>query len=134
PRLGETDDGTWRRLVRVDFPLKFVDAPQHANERQGDPELRTRLKDGDSGQHEAILAWLVAGAVAWYRHGFGPLPAAVEAATEQWRESTDRVGQYISEFLEFDPKRAIPNTALIQHFRAWEKTQGHDSKLSIGTL
>src|SRR5690606_31458870 len=113
PRVGETDDGTWRRLIRVDFPYRFVDEPQHDGERHGDPSLRTRLKDGDDGQHEAILAWLVAGAVAWYRHGFGPLPTAVKAATEQWRASVDRVGEYISEFLEFTPGRAIPNTVLI---------------------
>ena len=78
PRVDESDDGTWRRLVLLDFPYRYRqahEAKQTELDRVGDPNLRDRLRRGGDGQHEAVLAWLVAGAVKWYCNG-QRMPAA----------------------------------------------------------
>ena len=72
PRVDESDHGTWRRLALVEFPYRYRqahEADQTNFDRVGDPNLRERLRRGGDGQHEAVLAWLVAGAVKWYRDG-----------------------------------------------------------------
>jgi putative DNA primase/helicase len=71
PRVDESDDGTWRRLVLLEFPYRYCRADEVKTEfdRVGDPSLRERLRRGEDGQHEAVLAWLVAGGVKWYRNG-----------------------------------------------------------------
>ena len=45
----------------------------------------------------AILGWLVAGAVRFYRNGFPALPGAVRAATTEYHNTVDPVGRFISE-------------------------------------
>jgi putative DNA primase/helicase len=45
PRVDESDDGTWRRLVLVDFPYRYRhahEAKQTEFDRAGDPNLRQR--------------------------------------------------------------------------------------------
>jgi phage/plasmid-associated DNA primase len=65
-RVDENDHGTWRRLVRVPFPYRFGTAP---GDLPADPGLRLRIREGRDGQHEAVLAWIVAGALQWAAAG-----------------------------------------------------------------
>lgn len=58
------DDGTWRRLVIINFPYPFVTEPTLPNDRLVELGLRDRLRAGEEGQHEAVLAWLVQGTFA----------------------------------------------------------------------
>jgi len=58
------DDGTWRRLVIINFPYPFVTEPTLPNDRLVELGLRDRLRAGEEGKHEAVLAWLVQGAFA----------------------------------------------------------------------
>ena len=60
------DDGTWRRLVIINFPYRFVTEPTLPNDRLVELGLRDRLRAGEEGQHEAVLAWLVQGAMKWF--------------------------------------------------------------------
>ena len=71
PRVDESDHGTWRRLASS-LPYRYR-RPHEEIEREGDlrgdPALRQRVRDGHDGQHEAVLAWLVRGAMRWYQYG-----------------------------------------------------------------
>lgn len=137
PKVTETDHGTWRRLVLVEFPLKFV-TPQNAtgaaHERPGDETLRDRMKDGVR-QREAVLAWLVAGARRWYAAGrtMPALPAVVEADTRRWREDSDIVMRFWTECLTPDRTRYITGTDMHAAFNAWAEGQGHKA-VSIQTF
>lgn len=86
PRVHGTDHAMWRRLRVVPFTVTIPP------ERQ-DPALRRRLVEEDG---PAVLAWLVAGAVAWHHNGLGDVPAVVEA-TEDYRTSQDTFGAWLSE-------------------------------------
>lgn len=44
----------------------------------------------------AVLAWLVEGAVEWFRDGLNP-PTVIRAASEEYRGEQDRVQQFVAE-------------------------------------
>lgn len=115
PTITETDWGTWRRLLLVRFPFTFVVAPgaePKAGQMAGDPLLRQRLEEGQE-QRQAVLSWLVVGALAWYEAGraFPITPARVVADTDSWRNSTDDLGAFIDECLVEAPENVITPTS-----------------------
>jgi P4 family phage/plasmid primase-like protien len=111
PRVNETDHGTWRRLVLVDFPERFTG-------HEADPQLKRRLNN--QKQREAVLAWLIQGARTWYAgDGDRPyLPPAVEAATDEWRNEGDELGRFLTTNLTptGNPADRIPGTVLLARF------------------
>lgn len=138
PQVAETDGGTWRRLALVKYPYKFVhpDDPLMApNERHGDPGLRERLRDNPDGQWEAILAWLVKGALTWFGNGRQqlPTPLTVRADTASWREETDVVMAYCMDRVEFDPSARVLTSDVYEDFTQWLEAAGK-SKLAENTL
>ena len=145
PVINETDHGTWRRLALVVFPFTFVKPgvpiTDPERERRGDPTLKGRLKANPDGQHDAIVTWAIAGAVAWYasvtaieaahERGEEPpasvlaLPARVEEDTLRWRMEADRILGFWSEMIEPDPASAVLSSELHEVFNAWLKSNSH---------
>jgi P4 family phage/plasmid primase-like protien len=130
PVVAETDHGTWRRLACLRFPYRWLkpsETPVGEMDRPGDPNLRARLVAGESGQHEAILTWIVAGAVTWYQHQkiMPALPSRVESSTREWRASSDLVLAYVDERLEFDPGYHIMTRELTDDLNEWLVSRGH---------
>ncbi len=130
PRVDETDHGTWRRLVLVRFPYTFTVPGSAAigdHTRPGAAGLRERLREGRHGQHEAVLAWVVAGARKWYAADrvMPPAPAQVVADTDAWRREADLVLGYIRDRLRFDRDRHIIASELYADFTEWLTTKGH---------
>jgi P4 family phage/plasmid primase-like protien len=130
PTVDETDHGTWRRLVRIDFPYTWLlpGKPSKPNwiVRPADPGLRQRMKEGLDGQHEAILAWLVAGAREWYQRDrvMPPEPGPVDAATAEWRGKSDTLGEYVADRLEYDQGSWITSVDLLTDLNYWLKDHG----------
>lgn len=129
PKINETDHGTWRRLALVRFPYRYVKAGDpllNAYDRRGDMGLRPRLEAGEQGQHQAVLAWAVAGAMRWYASGkaSAPLPAEVQRDTAIWRAETDRIHGFLEEFIEFDPDSKVLSTDLYHEFSEYLNASG----------
>jgi P4 family phage/plasmid primase-like protien len=130
PVVKETDHGTWRRLALLKFPYTFrkPGAPlEGPDDREGDPGLRERLRGGSGDRREAVLAWLVAGAVKWYAADrvMPPLPERVEADTRGWRAESDLIVAYFDEQLTFDAGRHISTVDLFKDFTKWVTERGH---------
>lgn len=87
-----------KRLIYINYPLKFVDNPSDKNERQRDKDLPAKLEAEASG----ILAWLVRGALMWKADGGLKPPAKVLAAVEAQRRQDDVILQYHEDYLEPD--------------------------------
>ena len=96
-------------------------------DRRGDPGLRQRLRVGEDGVHEAVLASLVACAVQWYRNKrvMGDPPASIAEATAAWRRSADLLLRYLDDRVIFDATAHVMSTELYQDFSDWLKDHGH---------
>lgn len=131
PIVNETDHGTWRRLLLLVFPYTFTPHPLELEERQGDGELVNRLRLSD--RREAVLAWLVEGAVRWYAHGYGPVPHIVESDTADWRGSVDHVAAFWDEYLVRAPDSVIAVTDMMRRFNEFLRDIGASS-MAEGTF
>lgn len=145
PVISETDDGTWRRLVLVNFPYKFVkpgkDITDPDRQRRGDPTLKLRISNNRTGQHDAIVTWIVEGARRWYANmaeleaavrDERELPASillppetVEADTLSWRMEADRVLGFWHQRLEPAPGMYVSLRELAESFNGWLREGGH---------
>lgn len=146
PRVSETDHGTWRRLMLARFPFTYRKAHEELTstlDRRGDAGLRERMKLSPSKQHEAVLRWLIDGAIRWYAAGqeMPPPPECVERDTRRWRQSSDPIMGLFDDLLVADPGYFIPTSELFAMFsrrldesgqKAWsertfaERFEGHD--------
>lgn len=114
PNITETDHGTWRRLALVKFEKTFA----------RDEVFRIRLRS--KGVREAVLVWLVEGAMAWYAEDrrFPEIPMKVVRDTEVWRKGTDMIMAYIDEHLEFEAGECVMATDLLDDFNEWIGEKG----------
>lgn len=126
PRVAETDHGTWRRLEEIPFPYRFVASPTAPDERLADPRLRSKLAAGRGGRDEAVLAWLVAGALRWYANGsvMPAAPKAVAAATRDWRETSDVLFAFASDCLTFGSSEHVGTSGLLERLNEWLRARG----------
>jgi putative DNA primase/helicase len=86
PRVRDVEDrATFARLWPIPFDVEIPAS-------EIDPELPAKLM----AEAEGILAWLVAGARAWYQHGL-ERPRDVDEARTAWREDDDAVGRFVDE-------------------------------------
>lgn len=123
--VSETDTGTWRRLKVIRFPFTFSSTLSGDGVKAPDPGLRTRMEESPSGQHEAVLSWLVEGALQWYSSGFPETPESIVADTNEWRLESDPVLSFVRDCLEFDPASAITTTDLHHEFNNYLADNGN---------
>lgn len=117
PKMSD-DDATWRRIHLITWPVQIPEA-----ERDG--FLQQRLIEEEAA---GILAWIVAGALAWQEEGLSP-PETVHAARDAYQQDEDVVGQFTEACLDVVPPvngaigrdaRAIWNS-----FKDWARSEGH---------
>ncbi|MBD8556892.1 hypothetical protein IFT84_20495 [Rhizobium sp. CFBP 8762] len=83
PRVDDDSDGIWRRVHLVPFDIQIP-------ENEVDPDLPMKLRREIPG----VLAWAVRGALDYLQKGLQP-PAAVKAATAEYREESDPIGAFL---------------------------------------
>lgn len=91
PRIIDPGKAFWNRVRLIPFTYSIPKAEQ-------DPGFKDRLWEERSG----ILNWMLAGAREWLANGL-QVPAIVEAATAQYREEQDTLGQFVAECCVADP-------------------------------
>ncbi len=119
PHADADDYALWKRILLIPFTMSFVDKPAKPHERQRDPNLLDKLKAEAPG----VLAWLVRGAVAWYREGLNP-PESVRLATEAYRAGEDTVGQFIEEACIEGENLKVKAGDLYKAYKAWAEGYG----------
>ena len=129
PRIDEPEHAVWRRLAMVVFPYRYRkphEAIEGPNDRRGDAGLRGRLRSPRSKkQREAVLAWLIEGAVKWYQNGqeMPEPPAVVEAAKETWRMQVDVLLRYAAEQPDTRPEPSHRGSEHLPALRAVAQRQ-----------
>jgi putative DNA primase/helicase len=111
PTARDDDEGLWVRMRRIPFTAVVP------TERQ-DRALKDRLAEPEHAR--AILAWAVAGCLAYQREGLGE-PAAVRESTAAYRAEQDRFAEFIGDCLVFEPGASISRKQIRVAYEDWAK-------------
>jgi putative DNA primase/helicase len=112
PEIRGTDLAIWRRIRLVPFG---VIVPEGDVDRDLGDKLEAELP--------GILAWAVAGCLAWQREGLRA-PAAVVAATQAYRAEMDQIGRFIDERCQTGPASSVTAAVLFEAYRSWAADGG----------
>jgi P4 family phage/plasmid primase-like protien len=95
PLVKGTDRAIWRRILLIWYAVSFGTAEEVAR-REAMRVKDTTLPGALRAEHPGILAWMVRGAVEWYRDGLRP-PDTVLEAVETYRREQDRATQFVND-------------------------------------
>ena len=116
PKVGSTDDGTWRRLSVIPFnaimPAGNAEIPDYASE----------LADKAGG---AILAWIIEGAKQFYQSGYHiTLPDSIIEATNDYKQREDWLKNYLMERCIRDPNARVKCSELYNDYKSYAISNG----------
>ncbi|NTI92267.1 DNA primase [Agrobacterium rhizogenes] len=94
PKIHGTDDGIWRRMAVVHWPIKIA-----KEDRREFEEIVSSFEP----EHAGILNWLIEGIHMFLREGL-VIPEAVERATQEYRDDMDRTAGFVARCIVKDDK------------------------------
>lgn len=112
PRVSGTDLGFWRRVHLIPWTVTIP-------EEERDHELRAKLR----AELPGILRWAVEGCLEWRRAGLRP-PAAVLAATADYRSGEDVLGAFLDERCTEKSDGKVDQPSLFAEYRQWAERTG----------
>lgn len=115
PRVGSTDNGTWRRLIVCPFNATFEGGECIQNYAQ-------RLAEQAGG---AILSWAIEGATNFVRNGYKlDVPDAVDEITDAYRQREDWLTNFLDECCTREPNARTSASELYSTYREWAQGVG----------
>ncbi len=111
PVVRGTDGGIWRRIHLVPWLVCF--------EQTKDLTLPAKLEEELPG----ILAWAVHGCIDWQRVGLAP-PGGVRDATQNYREESNPLGEFISLRCKIEPEGRVSRRALREAYERYCRENG----------
>jgi phage/plasmid-associated DNA primase len=112
PAIRGADYAIWRRIRLIPFTVTILPGKR---DRHLPAKLRRELP--------GILAWAVRGGLAWQRDGLAS-PAEVTNATEDYRQTEDRLAVFIAEWCVTGPGKQASHADLYLAFRIWAEAAG----------
>lgn len=112
PEFRGADDGIWRRVRLVPWTV-------HIPEERVDPKLGAKLR----AELPGILNWALRGCLSWQAEGLC-VPPEMEELTEEYREESDIIGQFLTECCMMGTYEEVMASDLYEEFQAWQTTQG----------
>ena len=110
PRVGASDEGTWRRLIVIPFNATI----------KGKTDIKNYSDYLFNKAGGAVLSWIIEGAKKTIESDFHlPLPKCVEDAIGQYRESSDWLSIFIDECCEVAPSYTQKSGEFYQEYRAF---------------
>lgn len=116
PAILSQDHGIWRRVKLVPFEATF-------RGKSADTSLPAALRS----EAEGVLAWAVRGAQEWYTDGLQE-PSSIQTATQDYRESEDRLAEFIAARLVQEPDARIAPMPVRRAYAEWAEDAGLSKK------
>ncbi|MET9959286.1 phage/plasmid primase, P4 family [Streptomyces sp. NPDC006326] len=117
PAILSQDLGVWRRVKLIPFEATFKRGST------ADTDLPSKLR----AEAEGILAWAVRGAQEWYANGLQE-PGSVATATQDYRESEDRLAEFIAARLVQESGARVAPMAVRRAYAEWAEDAGLSRK------
>jgi putative DNA primase/helicase len=108
PVVMDTSKGMWRRVHYIPFTVTIED-------NEIDKDLPKKLL----AESEGILAWLVAGCLAWYHQGRLIIPETVKNATQTYREEMDFIALFLDAKCIDAPDLSVKAGELYEAYKKW---------------
>ncbi len=114
PRISGTDNGIWRRMRVVNWPITLSDEEQ----RPFDDVVGELMEDA-----AGIFAWLVEGARIYCEEGL-IAPEAVKVETSKFRDQMDSIGRFVRNCVSMtgDPENAIRGKDFYDAYCRWAES------------
>jgi P4 family phage/plasmid primase-like protien len=128
PKINTQDGGTWRRLVVVNFPTKFVPVPRLPHEKPMDENMKQNCMSEE--WTTAFLSYLV----HLFTEGKGLrkliAPEKVMEYIAEYREDSDVIAKFLREKIHAHPPLAVDEqvhdptswTSITCSFSEWKRT------------
>lgn len=108
PKVGATDDGTWRRLIVIPFNAKMG----------GKSDIKNYADYLVENAGSAVLSWIIEGAKKAIANNYIlKAPKAVEDAIGKYRQNNDWLSSFLEECCEVDPTLQQKSGDLYQEYR-----------------
>ena len=114
PNVSESTIALWRRFRVIHFTTAFVEEPTLPHERKIDHALNEKLK-----QAAPYFIGILIHFFRLYKQEGLMEPRAVTAATDRYKNSVDKVKQFVDEYLcrTADPEEILPWVAVFETFK-----------------
>jgi putative DNA primase/helicase len=112
PTLRTINKAITRRFNRVPFAVTIVAE-----------KMNLYLTEELRAEWPGILGWMIKGCLMWQRDGLKP-PQAVTAATDQYLESQDAIGEWLKECCELAPGYWESTQELFTSWKPWAGERG----------
>ncbi len=118
PKVGNDDDGTWRRLLPIPF------------RHQVDPRAIDRtLPEQLRGEQSGILNWILQGVGDYLADGLSP-PTEVLEVLDDYRRGSSPFGEWFTERVEVDPEAVTKAAHFYSDYKDWCEVQGIEKPIS----
>lgn len=108
PKVGATDDGTWRRLIVIPFNAKMG----------GKSDIKNYADFLVENAGGAVLSWIIEGARKAIANNYIlKAPKVVEDAIGKYRQNNDWLSSFLEECCEVDPSFQQKSGELYQEYR-----------------
>ncbi len=116
PSVSDESDAFWARVIVIPFLKTF-----HGKE---DRTIRPAL-EREPEHRRAVLAWLVAGALAWQARGLDrDVPAVIRQATIEYRKENESLTPFLDDCCVIDPNARAKADALRTAYVGWAARNG----------
>ena len=110
PKVGATDEGTWRRLIVIPFNAVF----------EGRSDVKNYADYLFENAGPAVLSWIIEGAKRIISKGFHlKNPKVVQDAIDAYRGQNDWMSDFLEECCDVDPSYREKSGELYQEYRAY---------------
>ncbi len=111
PRIDGTDNGIWRRMVVIHWPVTLADERQR--------NIADVLADF-APEYPGILNWLIAGVCRYLEEGI-VLPDEVKAATKEYRDEMDPIGLFAHDCVEVAEGSSVTAREMYMAYVSWSQ-------------
>lgn len=105
--------------------IKVVSFDRHFEKEEQDKTLKDKLKSTDNTS--GILNWCLEGLRLYRKEGLIP-PDAIQKATDDYRQKSDKIKTFLDECLEEDPEKNTRLSSLYEEYSKWCKSNGYGTE------
>ena len=120
--IASNDDGTWRRIRKIDFTSKFVDKLPEELDENADQEINYFLKD--KKLKEKLVKWAPIFAsilvdLAFKNQGIVNDCDVVMGASNKYRNGQDHIAAFVNDKVKRETGKKIKKSEINQEFKIW---------------